>query len=145
MWASENYCDDVRRVAKTLKKTQFSSKEQFEKRFHHRLSRDCYKVGELVLVRNTAVEMSHDRKHKPRYLGPYVIREVTKGGNYKLSELDGVLLNYTYAAFRMLPYITRMHTFMRNNAKDAEDTNSGTELELKGTESDPMSESESDD
>jgi len=97
------------------------------------------------LVRNTAVEMSHDRKHKPRYLGPYVIREVTKGGNYKLSKLDGAPLNYTYAAFRMLPYITWTHAFMRNNTKDTKDTDSGTELELKDTESDPMSESESDD
>ena len=66
--------DNVRRAAETLKKARFSSKEQFEKRFHRRLSRDRYKVGELVLVRNTAVEMLHDRKHKPRYLGPYVIR-----------------------------------------------------------------------
>ena len=126
----------IRRAAETLKKAQFSSKEQFKKRFHCCLSWDHYKVRELVLVRNTAVEILHDQKHKPRYLGPYVIREVTKGGNYKLSELDGVLLNYTYAAFQMLPYITQTHAFMHNNTMDAEDTDSGMELELKDTKSD---------
>ena len=93
------HSDDIRRAAKTLKKAQFSSKEQFKKRFYCCLSRDHYKVRELVLVCNTAVEILHDQKHKPRYLGPYVIREVTKGGNYKLSELDRVPLNYTYTAF----------------------------------------------
>jgi len=96
-------------------------------------------------VHNTAIEMSHDQKHKPRYLGPYVIREVTKGGNYKLSKLDGALLNYIYAAFQMLPYITWTHAFMCNNTKDTEDTNSRTELELKDTKLDPISESELDD
>jgi len=38
-----------------------------------------------------------------------------------------------------------MHAFIHNNAKDAKDTNSGMELELKDTESDPTSESELDD
>jgi len=52
-----------------------------------------------VLVRNTAIEMTHDRKHKPRYLGPYIISEVTKGGNYKL---DGSPLQNTYAAFQVV-------------------------------------------
>ena len=32
-----------------------------------------YKPGDLVLVRNKAVEMSADCKHKPQYLGPYQI------------------------------------------------------------------------
>jgi len=45
----------------------------------------------------------------------------------------------------MLPYITWMHTFMCDNAKDTKDTKSGTELELKDTKSDPTSELESDD
>ena len=139
--------DDVRRAAETLKKARFNSKEQFEKRFYHRLSRSQYKVGELVLVRNTAIEMSHDRKHKPRYLGPYIVRKVTSGGNYMLSELDGAPLHYTYAAFRLLPYITRTHPFMHNHAEgEAEsDPESDPESSSAGTDSNPTSETESDD
>jgi hypothetical protein len=56
--------------------------------------------------------MSHDRKHKPRYLGPYEVKERTSKGNYRLKELDGTPLNYTYGAFRVLPYISRNHPFM---------------------------------
>jgi len=134
--------EDIRKAAETLKKARFNSKDQFEKRFQHRMSRTQYKAGELVLVRNTAIEMSHDRKHKPRYLGPYVVRRVTAGGNYKLNELDGAPLNYTYAAFRLLPYITRTHPFMKNNTEDAD---SGTESESSGINSIHTSDTESDD
>ena len=47
--------DDVARAARILKKARFESKEQFEKRFIHRLSRDTYEKGEIVLVRNTQI------------------------------------------------------------------------------------------
>ena len=131
--------DDVKRAAETLKKARFSSKEVFEKRFQHRLSWNVYKEEELVLVRNTAVEMSHDRKHKPRYIGPYEITEVTKGGNYRLCELDGSPLQNTYAAFRLLPYIMRQHVFMQENLELG--LASEPELDSSGTNS---SRSESD-
>ena len=96
----------MEKAAEALQKARFSSKEQFEKRFDHKLSKEKHKVGDLVLVRNMAIEMSHDWKHKPRYLGPYIISEVTKGGNYKLCELDGSPLQNMYAAFQVVPYIT---------------------------------------
>ncbi|KDR82302.1 hypothetical protein GALMADRAFT_33368, partial [Galerina marginata CBS 339.88] len=81
--------DDVARAAQTLKKARFESKEQFEKRFIRRMSRVTYKKGELVLVRNTQIEMSHNRKHKVRYLGPYIVAERSVNGYYWLKEMDG--------------------------------------------------------
>ena len=121
---------DLEKAAEGLWKARFSSKEQFEKWFDHKLSKEKHKVGDLVLVWNTAIEMSHDRKHKPRYLGPYVISEVTKGGNYKLCELDGSPLQNTYATFRVVPYITRNHPFMWDNANmDPESDSTGTDTE----------------
>ena len=95
-----------------------------------------------MLVRNTSIEMLHDRKHKPQYLGPYVVRRVTAGGNYKLNELNGAPLNYTYTAFWLLSYITRTHPFMKNNTKDA---NSETESESLGINSIHTSDIKSDD
>jgi hypothetical protein len=53
--------DDLARAAKVLQKARFASKAQFEQQFIKRLSRDEYKSGELVLVRNTGVELSHNR------------------------------------------------------------------------------------
>jgi hypothetical protein len=72
-----------------------------------------------VLVRNTAIELSHDRKHKPQYLGPYEIDLRTAKGNYRLKELDGTPMLNVYAAYRVLPYITRDHPFMRNHEAEA--------------------------
>jgi len=114
--------EDLKRAAETLRKARFTSKRQFEKRFIKRMSHLSFKLGDLVLLRNTQVEMSHDRKHQQRYLGPYEVQERTIRGNYKLKELDGTVLNYTYTAFRILPYITCNHSFMRNNEESDSDS-----------------------
>ena len=71
-----------------------------------------------MIVRNTEVELSLNRKHQPRYLGPFEVAERTQKGNYKLKELDGTVLKVKYAAFRVLPYITRNHIFMKDHQED---------------------------
>jgi len=122
------HLQDLEKAAEALQKARFSSKEQFEKWFDHKLSKEKHKAGDLVLVWNTAIEMSHDWKHKPRYLGPYIISEVTKGGNYKLCELDGSPLQNMYAAFWVVLYITRNHPFIWDNADmDPELDSTGTD------------------
>ena len=98
------------------------------------MTRSIYKRGDLVLVRNTAIEMSHDCKHKPQYIGTYKVIKRTHGGNYKLKELDGTVLHYTYAAFCILPYITRDHEFMRDYKQTNESDQSNTDSQ---SESDP--------
>ena len=121
-------------AAETLRKARFASKQQFEQRFMKQLVREKYDPKELVLVRNTAVEMSHDRKHKPRYLGPYEIAERTPKGNYRLNELDGTRLQYKYAAYRVLPYISRHHSFMKDHQKlEDEEVSSSEELNIESS------------
>ena len=124
-----NIPEDLEHAANTLRKARFASKHQFEQRFMKRLVREKYDPKELVLVRNTAVEMSHDRKHKPRYLGPYEVAERTPKGNYYLNELDGTRLQYRYAAYRILPYISRHHSFMKEH-QDLEDEELSSSEEL---------------
>ncbi len=98
---------DVERAAKILKKARFASKAQFEQRFVKRLSRDEYKTGELVLVRNSAIELSHNRKHQPRYLGPYEVDQKASEKSYTLKDLDGSPFQHRIATSRLLPYISR--------------------------------------
>ena len=65
--------EDIAQAAATLKKHRFRSKEQFEHRFRTRLVQDSYPPGTLVLVRNTSVEKSMNRKTFNRYNGPYKV------------------------------------------------------------------------
>jgi len=131
--------EDVTQAAETLRKARFTSKKHFEVRFLRRLANQAHKPGDLVLARNTAVESSHDRKHKPRYLGPYEVVKRTTRGNYQLKELDGTPLIHIYAAFRVMPYISRHHAFMLNNQEEEI-----SEEETDDKESDTDSESSED-
>ena len=68
-----------------------------------------FKPGDLVLVRNTAIEKALNRKMRPRYTGPLVVVSCNRGGAYILCELDGTLSHAPFAAFRIIPYFAREH------------------------------------
>ncbi len=75
------------------------------KKDHKAVIRDFdFKPGSLVLVRNTGIESSLDRKMKARYLGPVVVIRRTQGGSYVVAELNGALWGQKVAQFRVLPY-----------------------------------------
>ena len=73
-----------------------------------------FKRGDLILVRNTAVEKALNCKMRPRYLGPLVVVSRNHGGAYILCELDGMLVHSPFAAFRVIPYFARDHIDIPN-------------------------------
>ena len=68
-----------------------------------------FKLGDLVLIRNTAIEKSLNCKMCVRYLGPLTIISQNRGGAYIVSELNSSVFDRPIAAFQVIPYFACQH------------------------------------
>ncbi|KAG5639863.1 hypothetical protein DXG03_002757 [Asterophora parasitica] len=66
-----------------------------------------FQLGSLVLMCNTKVEKSLNRKMQLWYLGLLIIVSWNRGGAYIICKLNGSILHQPVAAFQLLPYLTQ--------------------------------------
>jgi hypothetical protein len=115
--------EDIASMRDTVTKTRQKNLERFEEQHGSRIIDFNFHPGALVLIRNSRIEDSLNRKTKPRYLGPMSVVRKTVGRSYIVAELDGVQAQLRVAAFRVIPYFPRTYTNipMISNLRDDED------------------------
>lgn len=105
--ALQKRADDIQRIHGQVYEARRNAAVRFERDHSHTIQDFDFARGDLVLVRNTAIEKSLNRKMRPRYLGPLIVVGRNRGGAYVLCELDGTVLDRPTAAFRVIPYFAR--------------------------------------
>ena len=98
--------EDLAAIREDIVKSRLAAARKFEQQFANTIKTGQFALGDLVLVRNSAVENTH-QKMKPRYFGPMVVVKRTRNGAYRLAELDGAVSRLRFAAFRLIPYHAR--------------------------------------
>jgi hypothetical protein len=98
---------DIEKLYSKVYQARLKATHRFKQKHLHTLKDFNFSHGSLVLMRNTQVEKSLNRKMHPRYIGPLIVISRNYGGAYILAELDGTVLHRPIAVFRLLPYFTR--------------------------------------
>lgn len=99
--------DQVSRIRSKVYEARREAARRFESDHRYTIRDFNFQRGDLVLIRNTAIEKSLNRKMRPRYTGPMVVVARNRGGAYLIAELDGTVLDRPIAAFRVVPYLAR--------------------------------------
>ena len=102
----QTWDEDLATIREDIVKSRLAAARKFEQQFANTIKTGQFALGDLVLVRNSAVENTH-QKMKPQYFGPMVVVKRTRNGAYRLAELDGAVSRLRFAAFRLIPYHAR--------------------------------------
>ena len=113
---------DLATLHEKVHQARFRAAVLFEQRHTKTIYDFNFERGNLVLMRNSKVEYSLNKKMKPRYLGPLIVVSRNKGGAYILCELDGTVLHRPIAAYRVLPYLARRTIYLPDDFIDIDTT-----------------------
>jgi hypothetical protein len=95
---------DVNTLYSKVYQARLKAARRFEEQHLHTLKDFDFPRGSLVLMHNTQIEKSLNKKMRARYIGPLIVVSCNYGGAYIVTELDGTVLHRPIAAFCLLPY-----------------------------------------
>ena len=97
--------EDIEEATHYLRRMREMGKEIFDN--SHQLRNVPLEKGDIVLVHDTKLDMSHSNKLDMRWRGPYKIREAIENrGSYHLEEMDGTpLIRTTFAGNRLKKFV----------------------------------------
>jgi hypothetical protein len=88
----QKYSVDINTLYSKVYQAQLKVAHQFKQQHLCTLKDFDFQRGSLVLMRNTQIEKSLNKKMRTRYIGPLIVVSHNYGGAYILSELDGTVL-----------------------------------------------------
>ena len=79
----------------------------FEQEHSSTITNYNFKLGDLVLNRNTATEKSLNHKMHARYISPLIVILQNRGSVYIISELNGSVFDRPITTIHIIPYFVR--------------------------------------
>jgi hypothetical protein len=113
---------DVNQLYSKVYQARLKAVRRFEQDHLRTLKDFDFQCGSLVLMCNTQIEKSLNKKMHARYIGPLIVVSRNYGGAYILAELDGTVLHRPIAAFCLLPYFVCKAIPLSADIIDIDDT-----------------------
>ena len=127
------HVDEMRERVAEFKKTEAA---KYAEKYKHVIKDYLFEPGDLVMIRNTSVEDSMNRRNKDRWKGPMVIVRRTKGGSYIVCEMNGAVLQRKIGRFRVVPFAQRHKIALPKKIEKLIDLSKKKLDELENDESD---------